>query len=196
MALRFQSKTCAKLDAERVDDVYRFDGIGGELAHADKNFIELDAEERWSIDLVEGKFCLYPVLLHELGHVLGLGHGPHGATMDPYYPGSQLLTEWDVEAVQGLYGTPPPPGDPAKDLDRPCSLCSSLQRWLLNRAFSSVQLSSVMILGKKLIKRLRFAKKASCGVVQREISDFDTLSQRSKFLGVRSPCLDVFQAAV
>ena len=55
MALRFQSKTCAKLDAERVDDVYRFDGIGGELAHADKNFIELDAEERWSIDLVEGK---------------------------------------------------------------------------------------------------------------------------------------------
>jgi peptidoglycan hydrolase-like protein with peptidoglycan-binding domain len=118
LKVRFQSKTCAKLDAERVDDVYRFDGIGGELAHADKNFIELDAEERWSIDLVEGKFCLYPVLLHELGHVLGLGHGPHGATMDPYYPGSQLLTEWDVEAVQGLYGTPPPPGDPAKDLDR------------------------------------------------------------------------------
>jgi len=85
------------------DDVFRFDGEGGTLAHADKTRITLDAEERW--EKPHG-VILHAVLLHEMGHVLGLGHGPPGSVMAPYYQSLRTLTAADKRAAQALYGPP------------------------------------------------------------------------------------------
>ncbi|KAA8548046.1 hypothetical protein F0562_004693 [Nyssa sinensis] len=54
-----------------------FDGPGGTLAHAwspsDGRF-HYDADEQWSIGPVPNAFDLETVALHEIGHLLGLGH--------------------------------------------------------------------------------------------------------------------------
>lgn len=65
------------------------DGTGGRLAEAHKFGIRFDASERWLLQgqagahvleqnipppKKKGEFAFLPVLVHELGHILGLGH--------------------------------------------------------------------------------------------------------------------------
>jgi len=85
-----------------------FGGRGGQLARADPGRVTLDLAERWVLQGTEakpGQFELLPVLVHELGHVLGLVHSPNPAdVMAPYYvKGRVELAEGDVTAAQGLY---------------------------------------------------------------------------------------------
>ncbi|KAL6994297.1 hypothetical protein U1Q18_012404 [Sarracenia purpurea var. burkii] len=68
-----------KISFHRLDhgDGHPFDGPGGTLAHAwaptDGRF-HYDADESWSVGAVPGSFDLETVALHEIGHLLGLGH--------------------------------------------------------------------------------------------------------------------------
>ncbi|HTM47439.1 MAG TPA: matrixin family metalloprotease [Bryobacteraceae bacterium] len=95
-------------------DPYSFDGPGGVLAHtfypAPPNpeplagDMHLDAEEAWRIG---ASIDVYSVVLHELGHSLGLGHSDlPSAVMYPFYKQSSALTADDIEGLQALYGAP------------------------------------------------------------------------------------------
>lgn len=46
------------------------------------------------------------VLAHELGHVLGIGHGPRGALMYPEYGVVSTPQTWDVAEARARYGPP------------------------------------------------------------------------------------------
>lgn len=54
-----------------------FDGVGGILAHAfapTNRRLHFDASENWVVGAVPGAFDIGSVGLHEIGHILGLGH--------------------------------------------------------------------------------------------------------------------------
>ncbi|KAE8714359.1 Histone superfamily protein [Hibiscus syriacus] len=68
-------------------DGFPFDGPGGTLAHAfrptDGRF-HYDADEPWSVAANRGSYHLETVALHEIGHLIGLGHSSiEGAIMYP-----------------------------------------------------------------------------------------------------------------
>ena len=115
-----------------------FDGPDGTLAHAyqpgtDAQFtngsiagdIHIDNSETW---VGEGEsngitsYDLAYVLLHEIGHALGLGHSDvSGSLLEPSHPvgfGSTAfaLTDDDIAGIQSIYGAPtsvvPLPGAP------------------------------------------------------------------------------------
>ncbi|KAH7532562.1 metalloendoproteinase 3-MMP [Ziziphus jujuba] len=86
-----------------------FDGPGGTLAHAfaptDGRF-HYDADETWSVGAVPNAFDLETVALHEIGHLLGLGHSSvEGAIM---YSGiaagvTKGLHGDDIQGIKALY---------------------------------------------------------------------------------------------
>jgi hypothetical protein len=92
-------------------DRYVFDGPRKTLAHtfypADVNpepiagDLHFDEDENWQSG-VDPDF--YSVVLHELGHALGIGHSDQpNAVMYPYYRKFEGLQADDVKAVRNLY---------------------------------------------------------------------------------------------
>jgi hypothetical protein len=101
-------------------DAYPFDGQGRVLAHTFypsppnpeplAGDMHLDADETWGIGV---NTDIYTVVLHELGHALGIGHSDQpGAVMYPYYRSLTALSADDIAAVQSLYGMPLVPAGP------------------------------------------------------------------------------------
>lgn len=94
-------------DQSRTND-FLFDGPGGTLAKATRDNLEFDAAERWELqsneDAPSTHFFFLPVALHELGHVIGLGHSKEMQdVMAPYYfPNKVKLTENDKQRVKNL----------------------------------------------------------------------------------------------
>jgi hypothetical protein len=116
-------------------DPFPFDGRGRVLAHtffpAPPNSepiagdLHFDDDENWKIGAATD---LFSVVLHELGHALGLGHSDKpGAVMYPYYRVATELTEEDVKTLLELYAargeepSPPvaPPAPPVPPADKP-----------------------------------------------------------------------------
>ncbi len=92
-------------------DPFAFDGAGGTLGHAFfpstplAGQVHLCQAEAWSTTPSEDQFDLFTVVLHELGHTLGLEHSlDPDAVMAPGYQKLTSLTDKDVTAIQGLYG--------------------------------------------------------------------------------------------
>jgi hypothetical protein len=66
--------------------------------------MHVNYDEAWS---VSGSLQIYPVMLHEMGHALGLGHSDSPSdVMYPYYQGTQHLASGDVQALRTLYAAP------------------------------------------------------------------------------------------
>lgn len=100
-----------------------FDGVLGTLAHAfspPRGLLHLDSDEIWQIDGVlnnraSSSVDLESVVVHEIGHVLGLGHSSaEEAIMFPTISRGARKVELakdDVEGIQVLYGTNPDSND-------------------------------------------------------------------------------------
>lgn len=95
------------------------DGAGAQL---DGRY---DTSETWSYSKlsqppVNQGIDIAAVACHEIGHGIGLEHGPQGALLAPYYsPNVRKPQEWDIKEAQLRYGppvvtipTPDPPTDP------------------------------------------------------------------------------------
>ncbi|GFQ03110.1 metalloendoproteinase 1 [Phtheirospermum japonicum] len=86
-----------------------FDGPKGILAHAfgpPDGRLHFDEDEDWVYGTVKDEFDILTVGLHELGHVLGLGHSTDdGAIMWPYVGSGERkgLGKDDKNGIRALY---------------------------------------------------------------------------------------------
>ncbi|XP_050516385.1 matrix metalloproteinase-18-like [Diabrotica virgifera virgifera] len=94
----------------------QFDGRGGKLAHAyfaliNDTCVEIhvDLDEKWSYNVNDTDYDsanLFMVILHEIGHSLGLSHSnDKNAVMYPWYSHKLLtITQDDINGMEALYG--------------------------------------------------------------------------------------------
>ncbi|KAI3501983.1 hypothetical protein L1887_30013 [Cichorium endivia] len=102
-----------KITFERVDhrDGSPFDGSGGVLAHAfspQDGRLHFDADERWAIGAVPNAFDMESVALHEIGHLLGLGHSQFQSAImwSSFSAGvTKGLSSDDIQGLRALYGS-------------------------------------------------------------------------------------------
>lgn len=68
-----------------------------------------DNAEGWTYD------WLVEVACHEIGHAIGISHGPKGALMYAYSGGGRVMAPqaWDIEEAVARYGVPEEPPVPA-----------------------------------------------------------------------------------
>ncbi|XP_065878854.1 metalloendoproteinase 3-MMP-like [Euphorbia lathyris] len=86
-----------------------FDGNGGVLAHAfapEDGRFHYDGDEKWSVGARQGSFDLETVAVHEIGHLLGLGHSSVKAAI--MYPSiasglTKGLHSDDIQGIRALY---------------------------------------------------------------------------------------------
>ncbi|OMO62849.1 Peptidase M10, metallopeptidase [Corchorus capsularis] len=97
----------------RSSDDPGFDGPQGTLAHAfapTRGIFHLDADEDWSGDNSPGpsEIDLESVAVHEIGHLLGLGHSqvPEAIMFPTFEAGTtkRNLDSDDIEGIRNLYG--------------------------------------------------------------------------------------------
>lgn len=92
-----------------------FDGVGNTLAHAfypppcggtHAGKCHFDDAELWGLAHGGGRFDTETVALHEIGHLLGLGHSQvAGSVMFPTYGGQRrALTQDDILGIRAIYG--------------------------------------------------------------------------------------------
>lgn len=93
-------------------DGYPFDGPGGTLAHAfspGDGRIHFDADEAWTNGASPHMHDMVSVSVHEIGHVLGLGHSSiKDAIMYPTIGENQIkrnLHPDDLAGINALYGS-------------------------------------------------------------------------------------------
>ncbi len=122
-------------------DPFAFDGSGGILGHAYfpgtilAGQVHLCQAESWSINPEEGQFDLFTVVLHEIGHTLGLEHSlVADAVISPGYRKQTALSDDDITAIQALYGSAE--GDfpplPVRSPDEIVSVCNAFNLLALN----------------------------------------------------------------
>ncbi|XP_048729991.2 matrix metalloproteinase-19-like, partial [Ostrea edulis] len=101
----------ARLD--HGDGAYNaFDGQGSTLAHAFKpsnGGTHFDDDERWTLaseNSAKDQIHLPTVVLHEIGHTLGLGHSSdYTSVMSPFFTTIKTkLTPVDISMLRALYG--------------------------------------------------------------------------------------------
>ncbi len=86
-------------------------GLGGTVA----GDLHIDVNRNWIDDPLAtastSRFDIYTIVLHEMGHALGLGHSSvRGSVMENAYRGARReLTSDDIAAIQAVYGVPEPP---------------------------------------------------------------------------------------
>lgn len=86
-----------------------FDGPGGTLAHAFQptvGWFHYDVDEQWTVGAVPGAIDLETVALHEIGHLLGLGHSsiPQALMYPEINPGTTKgLHGDDIQGIKVLY---------------------------------------------------------------------------------------------
>ncbi|KAI8010583.1 hypothetical protein LOK49_LG06G02231 [Camellia lanceoleosa] len=86
-----------------------FDGPGGVLARVDmppNGKLHFDADEHWAVGAVPGAVDIRTVGLHEIGHLLGLGHSTVAeAIMYPFIPAgvTKDLSQDDIDRMRALY---------------------------------------------------------------------------------------------
>ncbi|KAI4320665.1 hypothetical protein MLD38_034120 [Melastoma candidum] len=87
-----------------------FDGRGGIFAHGSKpadGFLHFDNAEDWSTNPTGIQVDLESVALHEIGHILGLGHSDNDWAIMGRYFGygrtKKTLTDDDIKGIQALY---------------------------------------------------------------------------------------------
>lgn len=88
---------------------FEFGARGSVLCNVEESTISLDSSERWLLQSEpdrKGCFKLTPVLLHAIGHVIGLAPSPvESSVMNPFYNNKKrLLTENDYQSVARLVG--------------------------------------------------------------------------------------------
>ncbi len=101
--------------------LFDFDGIDGTERILEFD-MHVDASSEWSVAAVTpgDRYDLRSVLLHELGHALGLDHSGSGNVMQPFLDTGEMLrtlSSDDIAGMRALYGvaakptptrTPPP----------------------------------------------------------------------------------------
>lgn len=87
-----------------------FDGPGGTIAHAfapTRGWFHYDGDESYSVGARTGSYDLQTVALHEIGHLLGLGHSEvRDAIMFPSISTgvTKGLNGDDIQGIRTLYG--------------------------------------------------------------------------------------------
>ena len=85
---------------------FNSDANGNGVVEIDESNVSMDERETWHLDGPDGDFTFVQVLLHEIGHALGLDHFnvSNSIMHEAANSGSRLLGADDIAGAQELYG--------------------------------------------------------------------------------------------